>query len=134
MPNQRKKALNPSVVAKPLKQYYSNAVRSEAGPLLWISGQVSLDKNGDLIGKGDLRAQAIQVLENIKGILADSGAEMEDIVKVTVYVTDIRAFNDIADIREDYFPMFGPASVICEVSALAWPEFEIEIEAVAVVS
>jgi enamine deaminase RidA (YjgF/YER057c/UK114 family) len=58
---------------------------------------------------------------------------MADIVKVTVYVTDIRAFNDIADIRERYFPKDGPASVICEVSALAWPEFMIEIEAVAIV-
>ena len=133
MGNNRKKAINPSVVAKPLKPYYSNAVRSEAGPLLWISGQVSIDRNGNLVGKGDLRAQAIQVLENIKGILSDSNAELADVVKVTVYVTDIRAFDELADIREKYFPIFGPASVICEVSALAWPEFEIEIEAVAAI-
>ncbi|NKB22758.1 MAG: RidA family protein [Alphaproteobacteria bacterium] len=134
MANPRKTALNPDVVAAPLKQYYSNAVRSDAGPLLWISGQVALDAKGELVGKGDLRAQAVQVLENIKGILEDSDATMDDIVKVTVYVTDISAFNTIADIREKYFPVFGPASVICEVSALAWPEFMIEIEAVAVVS
>ena len=134
MRNPRKTALNPEAVAAPLKQYYSNAVRSEAGPLLWISGQVSLDAQGELVGKDDLRAQAVQVLENIKRILEDSSASMDDIVKVTVYVTDITAFNSIADIREKYFPIFGPASVICEVSALAWPEFLIEIEAVAVVS
>ena len=134
MRNPRKTALNPEAVAAPLKQYYSNAVRSEAGPLLWISGQVSLDAQGKLVGKDDLRAQAVQVLENIKRILEDSSASMDDIVKVTVYVTDITAFNSIADIREKYFPIFGPASVICEVSALAWPEFLIEIEAVAVVS
>ena len=95
---------------------------------------MALDKNGNLVGKGDLRVQAVQVLDNIKAILENSGARMEDIVKVTVYVTDIRAFNDISDIRERYFPKDGPSSVICEVSALAWPEFEIEIEAVAVVS
>ena len=133
MVNTRKKAMNPDVVAVPLKPYYSNCVRSDAGPLLWISGQVALDRDGNMVGEGDLRAQAVQVLENIKGILADSGATMDDIVKVTVYVTDIRAFNDIADIRERYFPKEGPSSVICEVSALAWPEFMIEIEAVAVV-
>lgn len=132
MANPRKKAINPAAVAVPLKPYYSNAVRSEAGPLLWISGQVALDKEGKLVGEGDLRAQAVQVLENIKAILEDSFATMDDIVKVTVYVTDIRAFNDIADIREKYFPQNGPSSVICEVSALAWPEFMIEIEAVAV--
>lgn len=133
MPTERKTAINPDTVAVPLKKYYSNAVRSDAGPLLWISGQVALDKNGKLVGKGDLRAQAVQVLENIQAILADSGAAMADIIKVTVYVTDIRAFNDIADIREKFFPEDGPSSVICEVSALAWPEFMIEIEAVAVV-
>ncbi|MBT5051437.1 MAG: RidA family protein [Rhodospirillaceae bacterium] len=134
MANPRKKAINPEAVAVPLKQYYSNCVRSDAGPLLWISGQVALNKEGNLVGKGDLRAQAVQVLENIKAILEDSQATMDDIVKVTVYVTDIRAFNDITDIREKYFPKDGPSSVICEVSALAWPEFMIEIEAVAVVS
>ncbi|MEK9683794.1 MAG: RidA family protein [Rhodospirillaceae bacterium] len=133
MSNPRKIAKNPSAVAVPLKKYYSNAVKSEAGPLLWISGQVALDKDGKLVGKGDLRQQAVQVLENIKAILSDSGATMDDIVKVTVYVTDIGAFNEIADIREQYFPSDGPSSVICEVSALAWPEFMIEIEAVAVV-
>ena len=133
MTNKKKTAKNPSTVARPLKNYYSNAVRSEAGPLLWISGQVAIDKAGKLVGEGDLRKQAVQVLENIRAILSESGAAMSDIVKVTVYVTDIRAFNDIADIREKYFPEDGPASVICEVSALAWPEFMIEIEAVAVV-
>jgi len=133
MASSRKKTSNPDSVAVPLKPYYSNAVRSEAGPLLWISGQVAIDKSGKLVGKGDLRAQAVQVHENIKAILAANGAGMEDIVKVTVYVTDIRAFNDIADIRSKYFPKDGPSSVICEVKALAWPEFMIEIEAVAVV-
>lgn len=132
MANPRKKAINPPSVAVPLKPHYSNCVRSEAGALLWISGQVALDKDGKLVGEGDLRAQAVQVLENIKAILEHSHATMDDVVKVTVYVTDIRAFNDITDIREKYFPANGPSSVICEVSALAWPEFMIEIEAVAV--
>ena len=133
MANGRKKARNPPGVAVPLKPYYSNAVRVDSGPLLFISGQVALDGDGKLVGEGDLRAQAVQVHENIKAIVEAEGATMADIVKVTVYVTDIRAFNDIADIREGYFPSDGPASVICEVSALAWPEFMIEVEAVAVV-
>ncbi len=133
MPIERKTAINPDTVAAPLKKYYSNAVCADAGPLLFISGQVALDKDGKLVGEGDLRAQAEQVLANIDAILADQGATMADVVKVTVYVTDIAAFNDITDIRERYFPTDGPSSVICEVSALAWPEFMIEIEAVAVV-
>ena len=58
-----------------------------------------------------------------------AGFALFSLVASTVYI-----FNDIADIREKYFPKDGPSSVICEVSALAWPEFMIEIEAVAVVS
>ena len=56
---------------------------------------------------------------------------MRDIVQVTVYVRDIGAFESVSDIRESYFPENGPASAIVEVSALAWPEFLIEIAAVA---
>ena len=113
--------INPPTMAQPVG--YTHVVEATGGRTVYISGQVALDRDGNLVGEGDLRAQAVQVLENIKAILAHSHATMDDIVKVTVYVTDIRAFNDIADIRETYFPKDGPSSVICEVSALAWPEF-----------
>ena len=94
---------------------------------------ISIDAQGRLVGAGDLRAQATQVLENIRAILRANGAEMEDVVSVTVYVTDISAFHDIADIRLQYFPKDGPASAIVEVSNLALPELMIEIAAVAAV-
>jgi len=123
---------NPVSVAPPLKPHYSNSIRTESGPLLFVSGQVALDADGELIGKGDLRAQATQVLENIKAIIQANGGTMTDIAQVTVYVRDIEAFNSISDIRESYFPTDGPASAIVEVSALAWPEFLIEIAAVVV--
>ena len=129
----RKRASNPRSVAAPLKGYYSNAVRASSGPLLFISGQIALDKKGKLVGKGDLRKQAEQVLENIRLILKANQADMRDIVQVTVYVRDIKAFHEIADIRMRYFPQNGPASAIVEVSALAMPELLIEIAAVAVV-
>jgi len=133
MPRSRKRVSNPKTVAPPLKGYYSNAVRVSAGPLLFISGQIALDRDGNLVGKGDLRAQAVQVLENIRLILKAHKADMTDVVQVTVYVTDIRAFRDIADIRLRYFPKDGPASAIVEVSKLALPDLMIEIAAVAAV-
>jgi enamine deaminase RidA (YjgF/YER057c/UK114 family) len=98
-----------------------------------VSGQVALNKAGEVVGKGDLRAQAVQTLENIRAILIANKADMKDIVQVTVYVTDIRAFDDIADIRLKYFPKDGPTSVIVEISKLALPELEIEISAIAAV-
>jgi len=78
-------------------------------------------------------AQAVQVLENIRAILVANKADMKDVVQVTVYVTDMRAFHDIADIRMNYFPKDGPTSVIVEVSKLALPELQIEISAIAAV-
>src|SRR5438094_5504211 len=112
----RKVAINPKEVAPPLKGHYSNSVRVTAGPLLFIAGQISIDAQGHIVGAGNLRAQATQVLENIRAILRANGADMEDVVNVTVYVTDISAFHDIADIRLRYFPKDGPASAIVEVS------------------
>jgi 2-iminobutanoate/2-iminopropanoate deaminase len=133
MANAQKTAQNPAGVAAPLKGYYSNSVRVESGPLLFIAGQIATDAAGKIVGVGDLRAQARQVLENIRTILRTNNADMDDILNVTVYVTDMRAFEDIADIRLEYFPNNGPASVIVEISRLALPELLIEISAVAAV-
>ena len=131
MTDQRKTALNPAGVAKPIRGYYSNCVRVSAGPLLFIAGQVALDANGHVVGKGDVRAQTVQVLENMRAILRANGADMSDVVSVTVYVTDIDVLDQITDIRMKYFPSNGPASAIVEISRLAIPELLIEISAVA---
>jgi len=129
----RKAALNPTGVAKPIRDYYSNCVRVTAGPLLFIAGQVALDAEGRIVGKGDIRAQTVQVLENMREILRTNGAGMSDVVSVTVYVTDIGFLDRIADIRMKYFPTDGPASAIVEIAKLAMPELLIEISAVAAI-
>src|SRR3569833_1681529 len=90
--NKRKTAQNPAGVAGPLKGYYSNSVKVDSGPLLFIAGQIGTDPSRKIVGVGDLRAQATQVLENINTILRTNKADMDDIVNVTVYVTDMRAF------------------------------------------
>jgi len=133
MATQRRTAQNPPGVATPLKPHYSNCVKVEAGPLLFLSGQVSLDADGNLVGKGDVVAQARQVFENLRVQLEANGATMADVLKVTVFVTDITTFHSLSDLRLSYFPENGPASTIVEVSNLAWPEFLIEVEAVAAV-
>jgi reactive intermediate/imine deaminase len=131
--NARVTTSNPAGVAAPLKPHYSNCVRVDSGPLLFISGQIATDEKGAIVGIGDLRAQAEQVLKNIETILRSHGATMSDVLNVTVYVTDISAFHSIADIRLRYFPSNGPASTIVEVSSLALPELMVEISAVAAV-
>jgi 2-iminobutanoate/2-iminopropanoate deaminase len=69
MAEPRKQASNPSSVAPPLRGYYSNCVRVSAGALLFVAGQIATDVEGRIVGVGDLRAQARQVLENIRAIL-----------------------------------------------------------------
>jgi len=133
MSDARKRASNPAGVAKPIRGYYSNSVRVSAGPLLFISGQVALDPEGRIVGKGDVRAQTVQVLENIRTILRANGADMQDVVSVTVYITDIGFLDRITDIRMQYFPSNGPSSAIVEIAKLAMPELLIEIAAVAAV-
>jgi 2-iminobutanoate/2-iminopropanoate deaminase len=133
MSSNRRTAQNPAGVAKPLKPHYSNCVRVEAGPLLFLSGQVAVDADGKLVGKGDVLAQAKQVFENLRIQLEANGATMADILKLTVFVKDISTFQSLSDLRLSYFPANGPASTIVEISNLAWPEFLIEVEAIAAI-
>ena len=128
----RRVAMNPPSVPPPIRGYYSNCVRVRAGSMLFISGQIGTDVNGNVVSK-DVALQADQALRNIELLLRANGATMADIVKVTVYVTDIRYLDEIAPVRLKYFPENGPASAIVEVSGLALPGLKVEIEAIAAV-
>lgn len=128
----RRVAMNPPSVPRPIRGYYSNCVRVRAGSMLFISGQIGTDVNGNVVSK-DVALQADQALRNIELLLKANGATMADIVKVTVYVTDIGYLDEIAPVRLKYFPENGPASAIVEVSGLALPDLKVEIEAIAAV-
>lgn len=128
----RKTATNPAGVAPPIRPYYSNCVKVRAGSsLLFLSGQVGVDQHGRLVGI-DAGSQTKQAIENLRVMLAANGATLDDVVRVTVYVTDMRHFDEIAAVRLKAFPENGPSSTIVEVRALAIPGLLIEIDAVAV--
>jgi enamine deaminase RidA (YjgF/YER057c/UK114 family) len=128
----RKTAMNPAGIAPPIRPYYSNCVKVAPGSsLLFLSGQVGVDARGRLVGP-DATSQTRQTLENLRVMLAANGATLDDVVRVTVYVTDMRHFDEIAAVRLAAFPKNGPASTIVEVRALALPGLLIEIDAVAV--
>jgi len=129
----RKIAMNPPMAPAPIRGYYSSCVRVRAGSLLFISGQIGTDADGRLVGKDDVAAQANQALQNVELLLKANGASMADVVKVTVYVTDMDYLDVIAPVRLKYFPKDGPASAIVEVSRLALPDLKVEIEAIAAV-
>jgi len=111
--------------------HYTDAVR--AGDLLFVSGCVALDTNGELVGEGDVVAQARQVFSNIGLCLAAAGASFADVVKVTTFLTDIADRARVNPVRQEFFGDARPASTLVEVSALVLPEFLIEAEAVALV-
>ena len=126
----RTRPVNPPDVPAPLRGYYSNAVRVESGPLLFIAGQVAIDTEGKLVGRGDAAAQCRQVLRNIAAIARSNGATLADVVSVTVYVTDIATLDVIAPVRLEHFPKDGPASVLVQVSRLVEPDMLLEMSAV----
>jgi enamine deaminase RidA (YjgF/YER057c/UK114 family) len=113
---------------------YSQAVKvSSAETTLYIAGQVAYDHNGNAADAGDFKAQARAALQAVKSQVEAGGGTMANIVKVNTYLTDIRYRSDYAAIREEFFGKKMPASTLVAVTALAQPEFLIEIEAIAVI-
>ena len=103
--------------------------------MVFASGQVARDVDGNLVGPGDIHAQTRQVLRNLQAVLAEGGAALDDVVKVTVFVTNLpEHFAAIHEVRAEFFKSDYPASTLVEVSGLVHPEMLIEIEAIAVVA
>jgi reactive intermediate/imine deaminase len=117
-------------LAEPIS-HYTDAVR--AGDLLFVSGFVPVDGEGRLVGGDDVVAQARQVLANLGAVLATAEATFADVVKVTIYLTDIADRARINPVRQEVFGEARPASTLVEVSALAVPGAKLEIEAVALI-
>jgi 2-iminobutanoate/2-iminopropanoate deaminase len=110
--------------------HYTDAVR--AGDLLFVSGIVPVDGEGRLVGGDDVVAQASQVFESLRLVLAAAGATPADVVKVTVFLTDVDDRARINPVRQEFFGDARPASTLVEISRLAVPGAKIEVEAVAV--
>jgi 2-iminobutanoate/2-iminopropanoate deaminase len=110
--------------------HYADAVR--AGDLLFVSGCVPVDGEGQLVGGDDVVAQAECVFRNVGAVLAAAGASARDVVKVTVFVTDIDDRPKINPVRQAFFGETRPASTLVEISKLAIPGAKLEVEAVAV--
>ena len=109
--------------------HYTDAVR--AGNLLFVSGVVPVDADGRLVGADDVVEQCRQVFRNIGAVLAAAGADFADVVKVTLFLTDVDDRPLINPIRQEVFGSTRPASTLVEVPRLAVPGARIEVECVA---
>src|SRR5262249_30545001 len=113
---------------------YTHVVVTSPGKLVFIAGQVARDKQGNLVGKGDLRAQTVQVFENLKTALAAAGATFNDVVKINWYVRDYKpeSVTVLREVRGMYVNKDNPpASTLIGVASLAQEDYLIEVEAVA---
>ncbi len=111
---------------------YSQGWSVTGSRLVFVSGQVSVDREGKPVGIGNIAIQTQIVLENLQKVLNDAGADMPDVIKINIYVTDMAEFlQKTRDIRRKYFTQKFPASTLLEVKSLARPEYRVEIEAVA---
>jgi enamine deaminase RidA (YjgF/YER057c/UK114 family) len=122
--------LNPETLSAP--PGYTHVVEVRGGRTVYISGQVPLDKAGNIVGIGDFAAQTTQVFENLKLALASVGATFDNVVKNNMYVTDMSNIQMLREVRLKYYGKNAPASTLVQIVKLARPEFMIEIELIAV--
>ncbi len=125
-----REVINPKNVHWPLG--YSHVVR--VGDTVWVSGQLPLDQEGNIVGKGDIAIQTDKTYENLQKCLESVGATLHDIVMLGIYVTDLDEYDkNTRDVRKKYFGKYRPATTGIEISRLYFPEAMIEVEATAVI-
>lgn len=124
---------NPAALPSP--PGYSQVAEVPAGTrLIFLSGQVSLDSTGQLVGGADFRAQAMHTFRNLQAALAASGATFRDVIKLNYYVRSVANLAVLREVRDQFVNTAAPpASTLAEVSGLFRPDLLLEVEAIAVV-
>lgn len=131
------KTYNPATMAKPLG-LYCHVSRATAGEFLHIAGQVSLNRDGELVGAGDFEAQMKQTYANLRAALESAGAGFGDVVKYTTYMTRQEDLGEYRRVRnalyDDIYPNGGyPPNTLLIINGLVSEDLLLEIEAVAVI-
>ena len=120
-------------LGKPTGSSYSAGISVDAGRLVFISGIVAMDENGDVIAPGDMETQTRRIFDRIGELLAEAGADFRNVVKITTFVTDMSQYADFSKVRGEVFQDGYPASATVGVSALVFDGLVVEVEAIAVV-
>jgi len=125
----KKKVVPVDALSKP-GGVWSTAVVTEAKRHIYISGLLAKNAEGQLVGVGDIRAQTRQVCENLKTVMEAAGGTLADLVRVDVYITDMRMFDDIHAVRREFFPSEPPASTMVEIKRFTHLDALIEVNAI----
>src|SRR3954453_15516843 len=127
------KRTNPPALSAPTG--YTHIVEvSGPAKTIYISGQIAYDKDGNVVGAGDMKAQAEQVFKNLEIALTAAGAKFSDVVKMNTYITDMDKAPAVREVRARYFGAATPASTFVKVAGLVRSELLLEIEVIAVVA
>jgi enamine deaminase RidA (YjgF/YER057c/UK114 family) len=126
-----RKVIQPKTLNDP-RPRYSQGVLNSGGKLLFIAGQTASDKDGNVVGKGDIRAQTEQVFANLKAVLKGAGGTLDNLVMTTTYITDREYREGYNEVRRGQYKKNPPTSTLVIVKGLAHPDYLIEIAGIAV--
>jgi 2-iminobutanoate/2-iminopropanoate deaminase len=127
-PVKARRELRVDSIADPISHYTDAVV---FGDVVYVSGCVGSDRSGRILAPDDVVAQARLALENVGAVLAAAGTGFENVLKVTVFLTDVADRVPINAVRQEFFGSARPASTLVQVASLALPDAKVEIEAVA---
>ena len=128
----RRRVIQPQSLKDP-RPRYAQGVLTKGGQLLFIAGQTAADASGQVVGKGDIQAQAERVFENLGAVLAEAGGSFDNLVMTTTYLTDISYRDTYNAVRLRYYRDSPPTSTLVVVKALGHGDFLIEIDGIAVI-
>lgn len=127
-----RKTVQPKTLNDP-RPRYSQGILNEGGKLLFVAGQTASDQAGNVVGKGDIRAQTKQVFANLKAVLKEAGGTLDDLVMTTTYITDREYREGYNEVRRGLYKKDPPTSTLVIVKGLAHPDYLIEIAGIAVI-
>lgn len=125
------RVIQPKTLADP-RPRYSQGILADGGRLLFVAGQTASDKDGKVVGKGDIEAQSEQVFKNIRAVLEEAGGSFANLVMTTTYITDIKYREGYNKVRQKYYKDHQPTSTLVVVKGLANEDYMIEIAGIAV--
>ena len=125
------KVIQPKSLSDP-RPRYSQGILAEGGKLLFVAGQTASDKDGNVVGKGDIEAQTAQVFKNLSAVLEEAGGSLDNLVMTTTYITDRKYREGYNRVRQQQYKKSAPTSTLVIVTGLAHPDYLIEINGIAV--
>lgn len=127
-----RKTIQPKTLNDP-RPRYCQGILTEGGKLLFVAGQTASDSNGNVVGKGDIKAQTRQVFANLKAVLAEAGGTLDNLVMTTTYIVDREYREGYNEVRQGQYKGDPATSTLVIVKGLAHPDYLIEISGIAVV-